>query len=84
MRARRGAVSGNTLAGARNASPAARFQTACPGVGLTLRTAPFSEGVQLLEGGASDLHCGGIDGGQPLPAHLRREPLFKVTAGIAE
>ena len=58
------------------------FHTACPGVGLTLRTVPFSEGVRLLESGESDLHCGGVDGGQPLPAFLRREPLFKVTAGI--
>ena len=64
-------------------APAAlRFQGACPGVGLSLRTVPFSEGVRLLEGGASDLHCGGIDGGQPLPGSLRREPLLKVTAGI--
>ena len=64
-------------------APAAiRFHTACPGVGLTLRTAPFAQGVHLLEGGESDLHCGGVDDGQPLPAHLRREPLLKLTAGI--
>ena len=64
-------------------APAAlRFHKACPGVGLSLRTVPFSEGVRLLAGGASDLHCGGIDGGQPLPGFLRREPLLKVTAGI--
>ena len=64
------------------APAAVRFQRACPGIGLTLRTVPFSQGVRLLEGGESDLHCGGVDGGQPLPAHLRREPLLKVTAGI--
>ncbi len=64
-------------------APAAlRFQSVCPGVGLSLRTMPFSEGVRLLEGGASDLHCGGIDGGQPLPGYLRREPLLQLTAGI--
>ena len=64
-------------------APAAiRFHTACPGVGLTLRTALFAQGVRLLEGGESDLHCGGVDDGQPLPAHLRREPLLKLTAGI--
>lgn len=64
-------------------APAAlRFQKLCPGIGLSLRTVPFSEGVRLLAGGASDLHCGGIDGGQPLPGFLRREPLLKVTAGI--
>ena len=64
-------------------APAAlRFHHDCPGVGLTLRTAPFPEGVRLLEGGEGDLHCGGVDGGQPLPAFLRREPLLKLTAGI--
>ena len=64
-------------------TPAAvRFHSACPGVGLTLRTVPFSEGVRLLDRGESDLHCGGVDGGQALPALLRREPLLKVTAGI--
>ena len=64
-------------------APAAmRFHTACPGVGLTLRTATFAQGVRLLEGGESDLHCGGVDGGQPLPAGLRREPLLELTAGI--
>ena len=64
------------------APAAVRFQAACPGVGLTLRTLPFSEGVRLLEGGESDLHCGGVDAGQRLPASLRREPLLQVTAGI--
>ena len=43
-------------------TPAAlRFQAACPGVGLTLRTVTFAEGVRRLANGASDLHCGGID-----------------------
>ena len=64
------------------APAAVRFQRTCPGIGLTLRTVPFSQGVRLLESGESDLHCGGVDGGQPLPAYLRREPLLRVTAGI--
>ena len=64
-------------------APAAlRFQTECPGVGLTLRSAAFAEGVRLLADGAGDLHCGGIDDGRALPAFLRREPLLRVTAGI--
>ena len=64
-------------------TPAAlRFQAACPGVGLTLRTATFAEGVRRLADGASDLHCGGIDDERPLPGFLRREPLLQVTAGI--
>lgn len=64
------------------APAAVRFHRACPGVGLTLRTVPFTEGVRLLEGGESDLHIGGVDGGRRLPAFLRREPLLKITAGI--
>ena len=64
-------------------APAARrFQKACPGVGLTLRSAAFAEGVRLLAAGAGDLHWGGIDDGCPLPAFLRRETLLRVTAGI--
>ena len=64
-------------------APAAlRFQTECPGVGLTLRSAAFAEGVRLLADGAGDLHFGGIDDGRALPAFLRREPLLRITAGI--
>ena len=64
-------------------APAAlRFQTECPGVALTLRSAAFGEGVRLLADGAGDLHFGGIDDGRALPAFLRREPLLRVTAGI--
>ena len=64
-------------------APAAlRFQAEQPGVGLTLRTATFSEGVRLLVDGAGEMHCGGIDDGRALPAFLRREPLLQVTAGI--
>ena len=59
-----------------------RFQTEHPDVGLTLRTATFSEGVRLLVDGAGEMHCGGIDDGRALPAFLRREPLLRVTAGI--
>jgi len=65
-------------------APAAlRFQSECPGVGLTLRSAAFGEGLHLLAEGAADLHFGGIDDGRPLPAILRREALLRVTAGIA-
>ena len=61
--------------------PAAlRFEKAWPGVGLTFRSVPFAEGVRLLEAG--DLHCGGVDGGGPLPEYLRREPLLTLTGGI--
>ena len=64
-------------------APAAlRFQAACPGVGLILRTVTFVEGVRRLSDGATDLHCGGIDDERPLPGFLRREPLLQVTAGI--
>ena len=64
-------------------APAAlRFQQACPGVALTLRSAAFAEGVRLLADGAGDLHFGGIDDGRALPAFLRREPMLRITAGI--
>ena len=64
-------------------APAAlRFQSECPGVGLTLRSAAFADGVRLLADGAGDLHLGGIDDGRALPAFVRREPLLRVTAGI--
>ena len=64
-------------------APAAlRFQSECPSVGLTLRSAAFAEGLHLLAEGAADLHFGGIDDGRALPAFVRREPLLRVTAGI--
>ena len=64
-------------------APAAlRFQSACPGVALTLRSAAFAEGVRLLADGAGDVHFGGIDDGRALPAFLRREPMLRITAGI--
>ena len=63
--------------------PAAlRFEKAFPGVALTFRSVPFAEGVRLLEAGDSDLHCGGVDAGGPLPEYLRREPLLRLTGGI--
>ena len=60
----------------------ARYREALPGVELALRTAPFAEGLRLLENGESDLHCGGADPGRPLPAFLRRERFVELTAGI--
>ena len=64
-------------------APAAlRFQSACPGVALTLRSAAFAEGVRLLADGAGDVHFGGIDDGRALPGFLRREPMLRITAGI--
>ena len=55
---------------------------ALPGVELTLRTAAFSETLRLLEVGKSDLHCGGMDTDEPLPAFQRRERFLDMTAGI--
>ena len=60
----------------------AQYREALPGVELALRTAPFAEGLRLLENGESDLHCGGADPGRPLPAFLRRERFIELTAGI--
>ena len=60
----------------------ARYRQALPAVELALRTAPFAEGLRLLENGESDLHCGGADPGRPLPAFLRRERFIELTAAI--
>ena len=60
----------------------ARFRDTCPGIELTLRTASFAEALRRLTGGESDLHCGAIDAGTPLPAFLRREHVLDTTAGI--
>ena len=58
------------------------FHAAFPEVELKLRTAAWREGVRLLADGGCDLHCGGLDTGEALPAHLRRERFLDVTAGI--
>ena len=58
------------------------FHAAFPEVELKLRSAAWREGVRLLADGGSDLHCGGVDSGEALPAHLRRERFLDVTAGI--
>lgn len=60
----------------------ARFHHACPGVELRCETATRAEGLRLLETGQSDLHVGGIDAGELLPAFLRRERFVDMTAGI--
>ena len=60
----------------------AEFREAFPGVELKLRTANVTEGVNRLEEGESDLHCGGIETEEPLPPFLKRETLRRVTWGI--
>ena len=58
------------------------FHAAFPAIELRLRTAAWRDGVRRLADGRSDLHCGGLDTGESLPAHLRREPFLDVTGGI--
>ena len=58
------------------------FHAAFPEVELRLRTAAWRDGLRQLADGRSDLHCGGVDTGETLPAHLRRERPLDVTAGI--
>ena len=65
-----------------SARPSPGSASARPGIALTLRAAPFAEGLRLLVRGESDLHCGGDDPGDPLPAFLRRERFPDITAGI--
>ena len=60
----------------------ARFHERFPAVELDLETATRVEGLRLLAEGRSDLHCGGIDTGEALPAYLRRERFLDMTAGI--
>ena len=58
------------------------FHAVFPDVELKLRTASWREGVRRLADGRSDLHCGGIDTGEVLPAFLRRDRFVGVTAGV--
>ena len=60
----------------------ARFHDTFPGIELKLRAADRPEGIRLLTEGATDLHCGGIDAGEPLPPFLRRDSFVEVEAGI--
>ena len=60
----------------------AGFHETCPGVELKLKTTPLSEGIRLLANGDSDLHCGGINGSEPLPQFLRSERFLDMTWGI--
>ena len=60
----------------------ARFHDSFPGIELKLRAADRPQGIRLLTEGASDLHCGGIDAGEPLPPFLRRDSFVEVEAGI--
>ena len=59
-----------------------RFREAFPGVELRLRVAARAEGLRLLDAGDSELHCGGIDAGECLPDHLRRESLPAMTMAV--
>ena len=64
------------------ARAAARFREAFPAVELRIESATRAEGLRRLAGGDCDLHCGGVDTGEPLPAFLRRERFLDMTAGI--
>ena len=61
---------------------AARFHERFPDVELVLDTAPRAVGLRRLLSGESDLHCGGIDTGEPLPASLGREACPDMAWGI--
>ena len=60
----------------------ARFHDTFPGIELKLRAAARPQAIRLLTEGASDLHYGGIDAGEPLPPFLRRDSFVEVEAGI--
>lgn len=56
------------------------LHTVFPEIELRLRTAARRQEAQPLVDGRNDLHCGGLNTGETLPAHLRREPILDVTA----
>lgn len=60
----------------------ARFHESFPRIELKVETTTRAEGLRRLARGDSDLHCGGIDGGERLPDYLRREHCVDLTAGI--
>ena len=64
------------------ARAAARFHERYPAIELNIETATRAEGLRLLARGETDLHCGGIDAGERLPDHLRRERFLDMSAGI--
>ena len=64
------------------ADAAGVFGEAFPGIELRLRSAGRAEGLRLLEAGENELHCGGLDTGECLPDHLRREELTALTMGV--
>lgn len=60
----------------------ARFHESFPHIEFKVETTTRAEGLRRLVTGDSDLHCGGIDGGERLPDFLRREYCVDLTAGI--
>ena len=64
------------------AHAAARFREGFPAIELRIGSATRAEGLRRLADGSCDLHCGGIDTDEPLPAFLRRERFLDMTAGI--
>ena len=64
------------------AHAAARFREGFPAIELRIGSATRAEGLRRLGDGSCDLHCGGIDTDEPLPAFLRRERFLDMTAGI--
>ena len=64
------------------ARAAARFREGFPTVELRIGSATRAEGLRRLTDGDCDLHCGGVDADEPLPAFLRRERFLDMTAGI--
>ena len=60
----------------------ARFHESFPRIELKVETTTRAEGLRRLARGDTDLHCGGIDGGERIPDFLRREHCVDLTAGI--
>ena len=60
----------------------ARLHEVYPALEIRLESATRARGIRLLADGKTDLHCGGIDSGETLPAFLRRDSFLDTTAGV--
>ena len=59
-----------------------KFHDIYPGIQLQLRTRSYSDAMEDLINGVSDLHCGGFDNDLPLPQFLKRECMMSMKLGV--
>ena len=59
-----------------------KFQKQYPGITIQIKTKSYSEGVEDLIDGNSDMHCGGFDNDDPLPQFIRRKHITTMQLGV--